>query len=51
MNFTPSTGLTLERNGEIAFASENPQLAKVYLGIWLAPQGLSDELRNRLLAQ
>ncbi len=50
LNFSPSSGLTLERNGEIAFTSQNPQLAKVYLGIWLAPKGLSDELRGRLLA-
>jgi hypothetical protein len=50
LNFSPDGGLTLERNGKIAFTSQNPQLAKVYLGIWLAPKGLSDELRNRLLA-
>lgn len=51
LNFSPSGGLSVERNGKIAFTSPDPQLAKLYLGIWLAPKGLSDELRSRLLAQ
>jgi hypothetical protein len=51
LNFAPESGLSLERNGEIAFTSQDPELAKTYLGIWLAPNGLSDTLRNQLLAQ
>jgi hypothetical protein len=43
-------GLSLLRNGEEVFHSENPQLADAYLGIWLAPDGLSDSLRSTLLA-
>ena len=50
LNFSDASGLTLERNGEIAFTSPDPQLAKAYLGIWLAPNGLSDALRSSLLA-
>jgi hypothetical protein len=51
LNFAPESGLSLERNGEIAFTSQDPELARAYLGIWLAPNGLSDTLRNQLLAQ
>lgn len=50
LNYHPSSGLSLERNGEIAFVSSNPELASAYLGIWLAPNGLSEELRDSLLA-
>jgi hypothetical protein len=48
--FTPSSGLSLERNGEILFTRNDPALASAYLGIWLAPKGLSDSLRATLLA-
>ncbi|WP_249673052.1 chalcone isomerase family protein [Pseudomonas abieticivorans] len=41
--------LTLERNGQAFFHSDNPDLARAYLGIWLAPNGLSDSLRTALL--
>lgn len=51
LNFTPENGLSLERNGEVAFTSRDPELARAYLGIWLAPNGLSDTLRNQLLAR
>lgn len=51
LNFVPQSGLSLERNGQIAFTSQDPELARVYLGIWLAPNGLSDTLRSQLLAQ
>ena len=51
LNFSKDSGLTLERNGEIAFTSPDPQLARIYLGIWLAPNGLSEQLRESLLAQ
>ena len=50
LNFSKDSGLSLERNGEIAFTSSDPRLARVYLGIWLAPNGLSEQLRTRLLA-
>ncbi|MEK8079501.1 chalcone isomerase family protein [Pseudomonas sp. XK-1] len=51
LNFAPESGLSLERNGQIAFTSQDPELARAYLGIWLAPNGLSDTLRNQLLAR
>lgn len=50
LNFTAGSGLTLEINGKVAFTSQNPALARAYLGIWLSPDGLSDELRTSLLA-
>lgn len=50
LDFNPQRGLNLERNGQIIFTSRNPDLAKAYLGIWLAPNGLSESLRSRLLA-
>jgi hypothetical protein len=49
LNYTAASGLSLERNGKIAFTSTDPELASVYLGIWLAPNGLSDSLRSSLL--
>lgn len=49
--YNPEQGLSLERNGTVAFTSRNPALAQAYLGIWLAPDGLSDSLRDTLLAQ
>lgn len=51
LNYAPPTGLSLERNGETLFRSDDPALARAYLGIWLAPGGLSDALREKLLAQ
>lgn len=50
LNYSADSGLSLERNGKTAFASSNPELASAYLGIWLAPNGLSDSLRNSLLS-
>ena len=49
LNYNANSGLSLERNGKTAFASNNPELASAYLGIWLAPNGLSDSLRSSLL--
>lgn len=43
------SGLTLERNGQVIFASKDKDLARLYLNIWLAPRGLSDNLREALL--
>lgn len=50
LNYSPGSGLTLERNGNEVFRSSNSELARAYLGIWLAPDGLSDSLREQLLA-
>lgn len=50
LNYSASSGLILERNGKATFTSSNPELANAYLGIWLAPNGLSDKLRDSLLA-
>ncbi len=51
LNYSPRSGLSLERNGSIVFTSRDPELARAYLGIWLAPEGLSDTLREQLLAE
>jgi len=51
LDYNPKRGLNLERNGRVIFTSQNHQLANVYLGIWLAPEGLPDKLRQNLLAQ
>ena len=50
LNFNANSGLTLEVNGKVAYTSQDPALAKAYLGIWLSPNGLSDKLRTSLLA-
>ena len=49
LDFRPGRGLNLEINDKVVFSSRDDQLAKAYLGIWLAPKGLSDSLRNSLL--
>ncbi|MGG5242367.1 chalcone isomerase family protein [Pseudomonas lurida] len=49
LDFRPGRGLNLEVNGQVAFSSRDDELAKAYLGIWLAPNGLSDSLRSKLL--
>ena len=41
--------LLLHHNGQLSFQSTTPGLAELYLGIWLAPNGLSDDLRSALL--
>jgi len=50
LNFNTDSGLTLEVNGKPVFTSQDQELAKAYLGIWLSPNGLSDSLRTSLLA-
>ncbi len=49
LDFRPGRGLNLEINAQVVFSSRDDELAKAYLGIWLAPKGLSDSLRNALL--
>lgn len=49
LDFRPGRGLNLEINGQVVFSSRDDELARAYLGIWLAPKGLSDSLRDRLL--
>ena len=49
LNFSPQRGLNLERNGSVIFTSQNPTLAKTYIGIWLAPDGLPENLRKTLM--
>ncbi|NWA26086.1 chalcone isomerase family protein [Pseudomonas gingeri] len=51
LDYRVGQGLSLERNGQVIFSSRDPELARAYFGIWLAPQGLSDPLRETLLAQ
>ncbi len=49
LDFRPGRGLNLEINGQVVFSSRDDELARAYLGIWLAPKGLSDSLRDKLL--
>jgi len=49
LSWDRSDGLNLTRNGKVIFASPDPELAKVYFAIWLAPDGLSADLREALL--
>ena len=49
LDFRPGRGLNLEINEQVVFSSRDEELAKAYLGIWLAPKGLSDSLRKSLL--
>ncbi|WP_339414863.1 MULTISPECIES: chalcone isomerase family protein [unclassified Pseudomonas] len=49
LDYRPGRGLNLEINGQVLFSSRDDALARAYLGIWLAPKGLSEELRNKLL--
>ena len=49
LDYSATTGLNLERNGRRLFSSRNAELAHVYLGIWLAADGLSASLREQLL--
>ena len=51
LDYDPARGLNLERNGKVLFNSPDPELAKAYLGIWLAPDGLPEKLRQTLMAQ
>lgn len=51
LDYSQTTGMRLLRNGEVIFHSEDAHLAQLYFGIWLAPEGLSDELRDALLAE
>ncbi len=50
LSFSTDNGLILEVNDQTAFSTQNKELAKAYLGIWLSPKGLSDKLRTSLLA-
>jgi hypothetical protein len=50
LNFSTDNGLTLEVNEQQAFNTQDTELARAYLGIWLSPKGLSDKLRTSLLA-
>jgi hypothetical protein len=50
LSLSTSSGLTLEVNNKVTYVSQDPELAEAYLGIWLAPNGLSDKLRASLLA-
>ena len=49
LDFSAQRGLNIERNGSVIFNSQNPALAKTYLGIWLAPDGLPENLRKTLM--
>lgn len=51
LDFLPGQGISLECNGKVMFSSPDPEFARAYLAIWLAPNGLSDSLRSTLLSQ
>lgn len=48
LDFRSGRGLNLEINGQVAFSSRDDELARAYLGIWLAPKGLSESLREKM---
>lgn len=43
--------LTLSRNGETVFTSDDPELAQVYARMWLGEDGISRRLRRILLSE
>lgn len=43
--------LSLKYNGKQIFQSDDAELARAYVGIWLRENGLSDKLREQLLAE
>ncbi|AYF47543.1 MULTISPECIES: chalcone isomerase family protein [unclassified Pseudomonas] len=49
LDFRPGRGLNLEINGQVVFSSGDDELARTYLSLWLAPNGLSERLRTQLL--
>ena len=49
LDFRPGRGLNLEINGQVVFSSRDDELARTYLSLWLAPNGLSERLRTQLL--
>lgn len=49
LSWDRNDGLNLTRNSKVIFASPDPELAKAYFAIWLAPDGLSSDLREALL--
>ena len=49
LNYSAEGGLVLELNGKQVYRNHNAEFARAYLGLWLAPDGLSEELRERLL--
>ncbi|WP_022962374.1 chalcone isomerase family protein [Halopseudomonas pelagia] len=42
--------LSLRYNGQEIFQTDDAELARAYVGIWLRENGLSDKLRKRLIA-
>ncbi|TVP90419.1 MAG: hypothetical protein EA348_06230 [Pseudomonadaceae bacterium] len=51
LTLSDSQALQLSYNGEVVFTSDDEELARAYVGIWLEENGLSDRLRQRLLAE
>ncbi|SDT99689.1 chalcone isomerase family protein [Halopseudomonas salegens] len=51
LTLSDSQALRLSYNDEVIFTSDNEELARTYVGIWLEENGLSDSLRQRLLAE
>ncbi|MEO1829068.1 MAG: chalcone isomerase family protein [Pseudomonas sp.] len=45
----PDGSLELHYNDSLAYRSDTPGLATLYLGIWLDEDGLSEGLRSALL--
>ncbi len=51
LTLSDNQALKLKYNGAVVFTSDNEELARAYVGIWLEENGLSDRLRQRLLAE
>jgi hypothetical protein len=50
-SFSQMYGLQLQINDREVFFRPDRQLAQAWPGIWLDPDGLSDELRQSLMAE
>ncbi|SDS37624.1 Chalcone isomerase-like [Halopseudomonas xinjiangensis] len=45
-----SPQLTLQRNGQVIFTSDDPELATAYARLWLGEGGISRKLRQKILS-
>ncbi len=49
LTYHPETGTELRLNGELLGTAPGADFAVAYLGIWLGPQPINEEFRDRLL--
>jgi len=49
LTYTAEEGLVLELNGQKVYRNGDKEFARAYLGLWVAKDGLSEELRTQLM--